>query len=191
MLTQTCPRHGRALLIVDAQVAMLADPPRGVPEAEAVKANIQCILAAARNATPPPLIVHVRNCGDVGESDEPGTAGWELVWPPLPGEPVIDKHKNNAFAGTRLAELIPTDAEIVVVGLQSDFCIRATCSAALGRGNEVLLIRGAHATYDRHEVWAGGGVTPASFIERDIESELEEAGVALLDMTDVPGVFDR
>ncbi|TFY66598.1 hypothetical protein EVG20_g4489 [Dentipellis fragilis] len=175
MLTQTCPKHGRALLIVDAQVAMLADPPQGVPEAEAVKANIQCILAAARDATPPP----------------PDRARWELVWPPLPGEPVIDKHKNNAFAGTRLAELIPNDAEIVVVGLQSDFCIRATCSAALGRGNEVLLIRGAHATYDRHEVWAGGGVTPASFIERDIESELEEAGVALLDMTDVPGVFDR
>jgi Isochorismatase family len=101
--------------------------------------------------------------------------------------------ENNAFSATRLGELVPTDAEIVVVGMQSDFCVRATCSAALGRGNQVLLIRGAHATYDRHEFWIGGGVTkpmtPAKDIEADIEAELEEAGVVVLDMKDIPGVF--
>ena len=179
----------RVLLIVDAQLGLLSDPPKGVPAALAVKSNILRILTAARAASHPPLIVHVRNCGDAGEPDASHTPGWELVYAPLPHEPVIDKLKNNAFAGTRLCTLVPDDAEIVVVGLQSDFCIRATCSAALGRGNEVLLIRGAHATYDRQEVWAGGGVTQASMVEREIEAELEEAGVVLLDMTDVPDVF--
>jgi len=76
-----------------------------------------------------------------------------------------------------------------VAGFQTDYSIRATCSAALGRGNEVLLIKGAHATYDRIEVLHGGGITPAWRIEQEIEAELEEAGVHLLDMKDLPGIF--
>ncbi|KAH7910524.1 hypothetical protein BJ138DRAFT_99990 [Hygrophoropsis aurantiaca] len=162
----------RVLLVLDAQVGMLADPP------------------LARAEIHPPRIIHVRNTGDVGEVDEPNTPGWQLAFPPLsPHEYVIDKLKNNAFAGTKLGDLITPEAEIIVVGMQSDFCIRATCSAALGRGNEVLLIKGAHATYNRLEVWNGGGITPAQTIEAEIEAELEEAGVILLEMKDLPGLF--
>jgi len=76
-----------------------------------------------------------------------------------------------------------------VVGLQSDFCVRATCSTALSRGNTVLLIRGSHTTFDRLEVLHGGGITAAHKIEREIEAELEEAGVVILDMKDLPGIF--
>ncbi|KAJ8518465.1 hypothetical protein ONZ45_g4464 [Pleurotus djamor] len=138
----------------------------------------------------PPLIIHVRNTGDQGEPDEPNTPGWHLAFQPKPGEYVIDKLKNNAFAGTSLGEIVRPDAEMVVVGMQSDFCVRATCSAALGRGNEVLLIKGAHATYDRIEVWYGGRITPASRVEVEVENELEEAGVIVLDMKDVSGIFN-
>lgn len=63
------------------------------------------------------------------------------------------------------------------------------CSAALDRGNEVLLIHGAHGTYDRLEVLYGGGVTPAATIASEIEAELEEAGVHILEMKDVPELF--
>ena len=133
--------------------------------------------------------MHIRNAGDVGEPDEPFAPGWQLIFPTLPGEVVIDKRKNNAFAGTKLGDVILPTAEIVVAGFQTDYSIRATCSAALGRGNEVLLIKGAHATYDRIEVLHGGGITPASIIEQEIEAELEEAGVHLLDMKDLPGIF--
>jgi len=185
------PTHQRVLLILDAQVAMLADPPLGVPSASTVRLNIMKILTHARFATPLPLIIHIRNNGEFGETDEPNTKGWELITKPLPHEPVIDKYKNNAFAGTRLGELVPPDAEIIVVGMQSDFCVHETCSAALGRGNVVLLIRSAHATYDRPAIWNGGRVTSARDIENEIEAELEEAGVVVLDMKDLPGIFDR
>ena len=206
----------RVLLLLDVQTAMLSDPPLGIPASHTLRKNISHVLAEARNAKHPPLIVHVRNTGEVGEPDEPNTSGWQLYFTPLPNEPVIDKLKNNAFAGTRLGDLIRTDAEIVVVGMQSDFSVRASestsflflvsltrvppppvpafdthiaCSAALGRGNEILLIRGAHGTYDRFEVLYGGGVTPATRIENEIEEELEEAGVHLLDMKDLPEIF--
>ncbi|TFK50248.1 Isochorismatase hydrolase [Heliocybe sulcata] len=188
----------RVLLLLSPQNGPLSLPPTGVPAAPALRENIARILAEARAAPPPhrPRIIHVRNNGDVGEHDEPQTRGWQLHFPPrlLPPdggeqEYVIDKAKNNAFAGTQLGSLVPKDAEIVVVGTQSDFCVRATCSAALGRGNEVLLVKGAHGTYDRMEVWNGGGITEAAKIESEIEAELEEAGVVVLSMEDVPGLF--
>jgi nicotinamidase-related amidase len=179
----------RVLLLLDVQIAMLADPPIGVPASEAVRKNIAHILEQARKACPPPLIIHVRNTGDAGEPDEPNSSGWQLIFQPLPHEPVVDKLKNNAFTSTNLADLVPSDAEIVVVGFQMDYSIRATCSAALGRGNEVLLIRGAHATHDRIEVMHGGGVTPAHRIEAEIEAELEEAGAHLFTMKDLPNIF--
>lgn len=184
-ITMSC----RVLLLLDIQLGMLADPPGGVPSSQSIKENIARILNEARTARPLPLIVHVRNMGDTGEPDEPNTPGWQLIFPPLPHELVIDKLKNNAFAGTKLGDIIPPDAEIVIAGFQTDYSVRATCSAALGRGNEVLLIKGAHGTYDRIEVLHGGGVTPAHRIEAEIEEELEEAGVHLLEMKDVPGIF--
>ena len=179
----------RVLLLLDVQRAMLADPPIGVPASRAVCDNLARILEQARQARPPPLIIHVRNTGDAGEADEPKTPGWQLIFPPHPHEPIIDKLKNNAFASTKLGDMVPADAEIVVVGFQTDYSIRATCGVALGRGNEVLLIRGAHATHDRIEVLHGGGVTPAHRIEAEIEAELEEAGVHLFSMKDLPGIF--
>jgi len=182
-------RHDRVLLLLDIQASMLAPPPIGVPSSTSVRDNLAHILIHARSASPPPLIVHVRNNGDVGDPDETNSEGWQLIFPPLPSEIVIDKTKNNAFAGTRLGNVVPSTAEIVVAGFQTDYSIRATCSAALGRGNEVLLIREAHGTYDRIEVLHGGGVTSADRIEAEIEAELEEAGVHLLEMKDLPDLF--
>lgn len=183
------PNEHHILLLLDVQVAMLADPPIGVPASHSVRNNLDRILTQARDARPPPLIIHVRNTGDVGDPDERDAPGWQLIFTPLEHELVIDKMKINAFAGTNLTDIIPENAEIVVVGFQTDFSIHATCIAALARGNEVLLIRGAHATYDRIEVLHGGGITPAKKIEAEIEAELEEVGVHLLDMKDLPGLF--
>ena len=179
----------RVLVVLDVQHNMLAEPPAGVPAGAVVGPNIAAIRAEARTVDPPPRIVHIRNCGDAGEPDESGTAGWELVHSPRAGEFVVDKRKNNAFSGTALDRIVPATAEIIMVGMQSDFCIRATCSAALSRGNEVLLVRGAHATYDRIEYHNHGLVTTAAEVEREIEGELEEAGVIMLEMKDLPGIF--
>ncbi|TDL25550.1 Isochorismatase hydrolase [Rickenella mellea] len=185
--------HARkVLLLLDVQVTMFANPPDGVPNASTVRRNIEKILEHARTSPTPPIIIHVRNDGDIGDPDQAGTPGWQLALPTLPNEHIVDKRKNNAFAGTNLGTLIPSTADLVVVGMQSDFCIRATCSAALHRGNNVLLVEGAHATYDRPEDFTGGGpalITPAATVEKEIESELEEAGVVLVGMEDLPHLF--
>ena len=154
-ISPTTATSHRVLLLLDVQEGMFTGK-KAVPAATQVRNNIATILSHARyKADPPPLIILVRKDGGSGEPDELGTPGWHLIHRPLPGEQVIDKSKNNAFAGTKLGKLIPEDGEIVVVGLQSDFCVRATCSAALSRGNTVLIIRGSHTTFDRLEVLHG------------------------------------
>ncbi|KAG2017804.1 hypothetical protein CC2G_007283 [Coprinopsis cinerea AmutBmut pab1-1] len=193
-LAPDAARNKHVLLLLDIQRFMLAPPPIGVPSAKTVYKNLMELLTCARSSPNPPLIIHVRNTGDPGDPDEPGTDGWQLIFPPLPNEVVLDKRKNNAFAGTKLGSLIPTDAEIVVAGFQTDFSIRATASGALARGNEIILVRGAHATFDRIEVLHGAavhgaGVTSAAIIQAEIEAELEEAGVHILEMKDLPGIF--
>lgn len=189
-MPETARMAKHVLLLLDIQRFMLKPPPVGVPSAATVYENIQQLLQLARSAPHPPLIIHVRNTGDPGDYDEPGSEGWNLIFSLEPGEVVLDKLKNNAFTGTRLDELISPEAEIVVAGFQTDFSVRATCGHALARGNEVILVKEAHATFDRIEVLHGGGVTAASSIEAEIEEELSEAGVHILEMRDIPEIFE-
>ncbi len=122
------------------------------------------------------------------------TPGWEPSSARARGEVVVNKRKNNAFAGTPLGALVAPAAEIVVAGLTNRLQRSASTQRALPhshvRGNEVLLIRGAHATYDRIEVLHGGGVTPAFRIEAEIEAELEEAGCTYTRDERCSGYFD-
>jgi nicotinamidase-related amidase len=57
--------------------------------------------------------------------------------------------------------------------MQSEYCVRETSLAALGRGHAVTLVRGAHATYD-------GDASAAATQER-VEDELRGAGARIAD----------
>jgi nicotinamidase-related amidase len=158
------------LLLIDVQRNML-QPPAPVPAAASVSTVIEYVLGKARSAGA--ATVHVRNNGGEDDPDVPGSPGWELVYDVRDGEHVIDKDKPDAFAGTALSELIPASAELVVVGMQSEYCIRETSLSALRRGHRVTLVHGAHATYD--------GEVPAGTTSRRIEEELGAAGVSVID----------
>lgn len=162
------------LVVVDAQADMLL-PPEPVPDAATVGPAIERVLTRAREAGA--QVVHIRNIGGPGEPDEPGTPGFELVYPPQAGEPVLDKTTADSFASTDLADRIPRDATVVLVGMASDFCVQATAMGALGLGHRVTLVRGAHATYD--------GTEPAADLAKRVEAELAEAGVEVVEPADL------
>ncbi|KAF7327061.1 Isochorismatase domain-containing protein [Mycena kentingensis (nom. inval.)] len=179
------------LLLLNVQVGLVLDPASAIPNASPVRENIARVLAAARRAAEhKPHIIHVRNCGEAGEPDEEGKPSWNLVLTPLAGEDVVDKKKSNAFSGTPLDEMIHPDAEIVVVGLMTEYSVKSTCKAAMARGNTVILMHGAHGTYDHVELANNGLVTRADKIVAQIEEELDIAGAMVLDMDLLPGVFD-
>ena len=162
------------LLLIDVQRNMLA-PPDPVPGADSVYATIQDLLGRARSLGA--AVVHVRNNGPVGGPDAPGTPGWELMIDPGPGEPVIDKTHQNAFAGTELAAALPAGASLLLAGMQTEYCVRSTALAALDRGHTVTLVRGGHATYDDD--------TPAQETVHRIETELIGRGVRLAQLDEV------
>lgn len=162
------------LVLVDVQRNMLL-PPEPVPDADSVGSAIEGLLGRARSAGVP--VVHVRNAGGAGDPDEPGTDGWPLVHEVADGEHVVDKTTPDSFHGTGLGELVSADADVVVAGMQSDFCVRATALAALDRGNRVTLASGAHATYP--------GSRPAAEVSADVEEELAGRGVTVRDHAEI------
>jgi nicotinamidase-related amidase len=156
------------LLMIDVQRNML-EPPSAVPDAADVGAAITGILEAARDAGA--TVIHVRNNGTDGDPDQPGTDGWQLIHPARDGEPVVDKTTPDSFAGTDLADFVPDGAPIVAIGMQSEYCVRATALASLARGHAVTVVSGAHATYDDGQ--------PAADISRGVEDELRAAGATI------------
>jgi nicotinamidase-related amidase len=161
--------------MIDVQRNML-EPPTPVPNATAVGTAIADVLESARDAGA--TVIHVRNNGTDGDPDEPGTDEWQLIHPVRAGEPVVDKTTTDSFAGTDLADVVPDGTPIVVVGMQSEYCMRTTSLAALARHHPVTVVSGAHATYDDDK--------PAVDISRDIEDELRAAGATIGSVDDNP-----
>jgi nicotinamidase-related amidase len=159
------------LLLIDLQRNML-EPPEPVPAAEQLIVLVHGLLERARAVGA--SVVHVRNNGSAGEPDFPGTPGWELCHVPVDGEAIVDKFAMDAFVDTPLAELIPAGSTILLAGLASEFCVRATALGAHRLGYDVRLIHGAHGTYD-----AGG--RSAETIAKEVEHELREAGVRVVE----------
>ena len=151
-----------ALLVIDVQRNMFEGTPsvyRGVE----LLATLSALVARARAAGMP--VIFVRNCGAVGDVDEPGTEGWELspALPRLVGEPIVDKSSPDAFVETNLDALLRARGvrSVIVCGLQSEYCVQATCRGARERGYEVTLASDGHSTFDSE------GATAAEVIERE------------------------
>lgn len=62
---------------------------------------------------------------------------------------------------------------IATFGIQSDCCVRATSLGALAAGFNVIVLKGAHSTYDDQ------GKT-AEEIETAVEEELQEKGAEIV-----------
>jgi nicotinamidase-related amidase len=166
-----------ALLVLGAQRHLL-EGDAAVPSAVAVRGALEGLLARAREAGA--RVVHVQNDGPAGYPDEPGTPGWELAVAPAAGETVLHKDVSDALAANpHLADELRAAgvAGVVVAGMQSDFCVRATCRAALQAGFHVTLASGAHATRDDD--------APAADLARLVEEELAADGVAVVAAADV------
>ncbi|MEV6284848.1 cysteine hydrolase family protein [Kribbella sp. NPDC051770] len=139
------PEPVDALLIIDVQAGHVGGA-HAVPNADQLAQAVAGLLTAARGSGA--LIVHIQNDGDAGQVDAPGTAGWELHFPPADGETVIRKTHDDAFRETSLTALL-TDhgvGAVAICGLMSEMCVSATARTALDRGYRVVLPQNAHAT---------------------------------------------
>jgi nicotinamidase-related amidase len=145
-----------ALLVIDVQAALITGADRG-PE---VLAAIGRLVERARAVGTP--IIYLQHCHSTYQPMMKGASGWLIhaSVAPKPGDLVIEKTASDGFYQTSLqSELDRLAAErLVICGLQTEFCVDATCRAALSRGFEVALAGDAHTTND--------AVAPAGIVVR-------------------------
>lgn len=136
-------RSGDVLLVVDAQVGVMAE----CWQSPRVVAAISDLVTRARQAGTP--VVWVRH---QAPGFPPQTPEWEIMPEliPEPGENIIEKRYGDSFADTNLDDVLGSLGadHVWLVGAQSDFCVRSTLFGALYRGYDVTLVEDAHTTAD-------------------------------------------
>ncbi|HTE59989.1 MAG TPA: isochorismatase family protein [Solirubrobacteraceae bacterium] len=92
----------------------------------------------------------------VQHSDEQlarGSDDWRIVAELAPGdaEPLVEKHYGDAFEDTTLETVLSGlgVGRIVVVGAETDACIRSTLHGAFTRGYDTTLVSDAHTANDQ------------------------------------------
>src|SRR3954447_10378170 len=136
-------RPNTALLVVDVQNGVV----EGAPERDAVVANVGSLVEKAREEQVPVIWVQHNDQGLERGSDE-----WRIVpeLRPDEAEPLIEKSYGDSFEDTNL-ETVLSDlgvGRLVVVGAQTDACIRSTLHGAFVRGYDATLVGDAHTTED-------------------------------------------
>ena len=139
-------RPNTALLVVDVQTCVV----QGTPRRDAVVANVGTLVEKARREQVP--VVWVQH------SDEQivrGSDGWRIVpeLTPDDAEPLVEKQYGDSFEDTSLESVLSGlgVGRLMVVGAQTDACIRSTLHGALARGYDATLVSDAHTTEDQTE----------------------------------------
>ena len=149
-------RPNTALLVIDVQNGVVAE----AHERDAVVSNIADLVDRARSAEVP--VVWVQHSDDHLAKD---SAEWQIVpeLQPAATESIVQKNYGDAFEATGLESVLSNleVGRLVVVGAQTDACIRSTLHGALVRGYDATLVSDAHTTEDQT---AWGAPPPAQVI---------------------------
>lgn len=160
-----------ALVVMDAQRHML-EGPHALPHAEIMITRLRGAIELARRSGR--LVVFVQNDGLSEAADEPGSDGWQLFFEPHDDEWLVRKTTGDVFDSNPAlaAELAAAGVtRLVVVGMQSEYCVQETSFGALDAGFDVQVPSALHATYDDGR--------PAAEIATDVELVLTAAGVTI------------
>ena len=136
-------RPNTALLVIDVQTGVVGD----AYERDTVVANVGTVVEKARAAEVP--VVWVQHSSD---NLAQGSEQWKIVpeLSPGEGEPLVQKRYPDSFEETTLESVLADLAvgRLVVVGAQTDECVRSTLHGALVRGYDTTLVSDAHTTED-------------------------------------------
>lgn len=67
---------------------------------------------------------------------------------PMAGEKVFVKDINSCFGNKAFADYIKNEDTLMIVGLQTNFCIDATIKSAFEKGFKLIIPQGANSTFD-------------------------------------------
>lgn len=136
-----------ALAVVDMQSAVADDE---VYNIGAVKENIRELMSFCRKNGIE--VVFVRHDDGIGSPLERGCCGWEICsgLEPIEGEKVFDKTVNSIFRDCGLREYLLSRgvSGVVITGLQTEYCIDASCKAGFEHGFDIIIPENTTSTKD-------------------------------------------
>jgi nicotinamidase-related amidase len=137
-------RPNTALLVIDVQNGVVA----GAHQRDEVVANVGSLVEKARKEEVP--VVWVQHSD---EGLDRGSDDWLIVpeLHPSDTEPLVEKNYNDSFEDTTLESVLSGlgVGRLIIVGAQTDACIRSTLHGALVRGYDATLVKDAHTTEDQ------------------------------------------
>jgi nicotinamidase-related amidase len=137
-----------ALLIIDVQHALCHGEYAGF-EAERVISRINSVSERVRQAGAPVVVVqHESNGGPLAY----GSEGWQLATRLITaaGDVFLRKTATDSFHKTSLHATLQQRGvtDLIICGLQSEFCVDTTTRRALALGYPVTLVADGHTTLD-------------------------------------------
>lgn len=137
-----------ALLIIDVQ-RELFQKSTPIYQAKELLENLATLTDCAHQANIPIIYVqHSSNAFLIKGSD-----GWQIHprLKPLEGEKIIHKLHPSAFEGTELKDELDSMGikKLVIAGLVTHGCVKATSLDALKHGYQVVLVSDAHSSYSK------------------------------------------
>jgi nicotinamidase-related amidase len=137
-------RPNAALLVVDVHNGAVDT----AHDRDKVVANVCSLVEKARRERVP--VVWVQHCD---EHLAKGSDEWRIVAELTPdeAEPLVEKSYGDSFEDTTLESVLSglEVGRLVVVGAQTDACVRSTLHGALTRGYDAILVSDAHTTEDQ------------------------------------------
>jgi nicotinamidase-related amidase len=141
-----------ALLVIDVQKGLFqrASP---IYHPEEVLANINILVDRAHRAGVPVIYVqHANENTLVRDSDR-----WQLhpAIQPLEQERIVHKRHANAFDETSLDQELRAKGvrQLVITGMLTHGCVRATCIGAHQLGYQVVLVEDGHSNFSKRALW--------------------------------------
>ena len=155
------------LIVIDMQKALMDDE---LYNRDGLLKNVAALIDAARaNGVE---VIYVQHDAGPGTGFSVGDEAFEIAdeVAPRTGEKVFVKTINSCFGNKDFTAYLEAakDETLMIVGLQTNFCIDATVKSAFERGYDVIVPEGAHSTFDNpymtgettcayyfNEVWPG------------------------------------
>lgn len=146
--TKLPPGGGTALLVIDVQQGLFE---KSIPiyQAGALLTNLNRLITTAHHTGTPVIFVQHNNDSWLAH----GSPGW-LLHPELihtDQDLYLDKTHPSAFEDTNLAELLAmrSASRLVIAGLVTHGCVKATSQDALARGYAVTLAADGHSSFSK------------------------------------------
>lgn len=135
------------LLIVDAQKLITNERLYKFNE---FVVNVENLIDTARKNNIE--VIYVRHDDGVENELTKGKNGFEIYekFKPCNGEKIFDKKVNSAFKETGLLEYLTNNGEkdIIIAGLQTDYCIDATIKCGFEHGFNIIVPEHSNTTVD-------------------------------------------